>query len=1096
MNGFLDFRWPAVVWRGRQAAAVAACLACAVGLWAQAEGVGPYTVLLDSPSVGERMSALRVRSGKAARARFAAMPPTAMQREVARSQQPVIAAIEGRGAHLVGSVRNVLNAVFVRATPQQAEQIARLPGVRSIVPSRRLTLARGSGGNAPSIRQSSLRPEGLNATGEGVRIAIIDTGLDFDHPAFRDESLPLVPGYPRGRPEDQRFASRKVLAARSYVRMLNSGDPDTSSPDDLTPRDFDGHGTAAAMIAAGRRVDSPGGAVEGVAPRAYLGIYKVFGSPAINPGALDEAVIAAIDDAVVDGMDILNLSLGSVSIHPWHSSGSDCGLSRDALDCNPLAIAAQSAAFDYGRVVVAAAGNDGWSGEGPLLNTVDTPAIAPDVIAVAATPSTSRFVESLRVGGRAFAALSGSGPAVREALTAPAVAASRLGDLSACHPFPRESLAGQILVAERGDCWFVDKVENADQAGALGVVIFDNEESGDLTRMSALQTTDVPAFFVSSSAGAHLLRLLEEVPPGSRVSVTLDATLSPLPVDGDGVSTFSSRGPTPGLYLKPDIAAPGEWVFTASSRQGADQAWKPGFGEVEGTSFAAPAVAGAAALVWEANPDFDSLDVASALINTAREVLGADGEQVRLTSAGAGLVHLEGALDPGATVFPPTVSFGRFEPRDLPVWHDLQITNWGSTTEMYRLTVEQGDPDRAAGVTLDGFSEATFRLAPDEYRSVRVRLDGNFPDPGSYEGHLRLSTESGRRPLRIPYLYVVGSGEPAAFVVLGRQEFRGVMDEPATRTLTVKFIDRFGVPVASLPVELRTPSAGVRIVSPPGQTDAYGLAEATVEFANSQEVVLAGGGLEIPFSYVADARRVRISTVADTASLEAGIPVAPGSMVTVFGSGLAEFEGEAPLADLPLSLKGTSASFDYPELGLSVAAPLYRVGPDQVGLQVPWEFAGLNFAWLKIRFRDPSGDSRESNVLTVDLEDVAPGIFLLHDDAGDAMPSVVHADGSPVSRQFPALRGSTVTVYMTGNGPLTRPLPTGTAPTQRITTLHQPQVAVGGTPAKVSYSGVTPNTVGLYQVDFVVPEGMPAGRGELEVVIHGVRSNTILLPVR
>ncbi len=1077
-------------------------LSAAVTARAQEPHPSLYTVMLETPSVGRQIAAARARQGTRTQPRLVAASIQLMAKAVRRSQDPVVGAVEAEGAEVVRSVGHVLSALFVRATADQAERIAGLDGVRAVVPSRRVELSLGGVAEVVGLNALRSRPEGAGATGEGIRIGIIDSGLDFEHEAFRDESLPALPGYPRGRPEHRRFTSRKVIAVRSYVRMLSSGLPDTSTPDDETPRDQSGHGTAVAMIAAGRRVESPAGPVEGVAPRAYLGIYKVSGTPGINEDPSSEAVIAAIDDATVDGMDVLNLSLGAPALFPWHAAGEDCGEYEAHTSCDPLAVAAQSAVVDFGRVVVAAAGNAGADGVAPgsARNTVNSPAIAPDVLAVAATANGRRLRQAVRVAGRRFAALSGSGPEGEGLLTAPLALASQFGTADACEVFVVGSLTGRILVAERGGCAFLDKVEHADAAGAAGVVVFDPSGTEELLRMGQLEGTDIPAYFVGTEAGDALSQVATG-PVGPEVLLTLDPAPVAVPSDWASVSPFSSRGPTPGLNLKPDIAAPGQWIQSAAARpRSRDPAFRSsGFAEFTGTSFAAPVVAGAAALVWQRYPHWDVREVASALINSAATGAVEDGQPARVTSVGGGLLDLDAALDPIATVDPPTVGFGRFGDADLPVWQDILVTNRTATDASYRLEVRTIDPDSRARVTIDGFESVDFRLPPDTYERFTVLLEGNLPDPGAYEGHLVLTRSGAQAAMRVPYLYVVGGGAPTNAFSVTAAPTEGLIGEGKVVHLAGKFVDASGAPAAGQPISFAVRAGDARILHASAMTDAHGVAAAEVSFGASpfeQEVVASAFGLELPFPFHASVGRPLVEWVSDLASGEPGWPVAPGSLISVAGSGFAEFFGEAPEGALPLVLKGVSAGFDFPELGLSVPARVLVADRRRVWLQVPWELAGLNFAQFKIRVASRSGELFATELQTLDLADVAPAIFVSHSDSVEPVAMLEHPGGVPVTLSDPARRGAAVVAYMTGNGPLERPAETGFASTLPNPTVHWPEVSVGGAPAEVSYSGSVPGLVGMYQVRFVVPAAAPSGLADLMVTVHEASSNTVSLPVR
>ncbi len=1059
-----------------------------------------YTVVLEAPSAGRRISMSRAKGASRVPARVAASSFATLARAVARSQDPVIAVLEARGVEVVGSVRNVLNAVFIRAAQSQAEAVAEVPGVRVVARSRRLRFQLD--GVAQVVGLAAARASG-RGTGAGVRIAIIDSGLDFDHPAFRDESLPAVPGYPRGRPADLRFASRKVIAVRSYMHLRNSGDPRTSTPDDRSPRDTRGHGTAVAMIAAGARVESPAGSLEGIAPKAYLGVYKVIGTEGVNSEPTSAAVIAAIDDAITDGMDILNLSLGAPARLAWNAYGGACGLFADSLDCDPLAVAAQSAVVDFGRVVVAAAGNAGWNGlqSNPARNTIASPAVAPDVIAVAATANSKRFVQRVRSGPLDAPALSGSGPQVDGQLTAPLAVAADAGDPLACRPFHGSPLDDRIVLIQRGSCDFLDKVEHVDAAGAVGAVVYDSYASDELQVMALIADTDIPAYFVGARDGASLLSLARSSPSGRPASVTLDAALSSRQQDWRRVAPYSARGPSPGLNLKPDIAAPGDHVYTAASerRNGGGGSFSPtGFRGASGTSMAAPVVAGAAALVWEALPDLTAREVSSALINTASRAVMEDGEIARAASVGAGLLDLAKASGPIATVEPPVVGFGVLDGARFPAWQEVLVTNRGSATHAYRVAVEARDVEERAAVTVDGYREVDFRLEPGQFARLRVTLNGRLPAPGSYEGHLRVSREAGGGDLRVPYLYVVGDGVPHNSFALSDGFERGLAGEVAVRELAGKFVDRFGAPVPSLPVRFSVRQGAARIQSGSVATDEFGVASAVVEFGGApglQEVVAAGGGLEIPFRFEAARPRPHIAGVTNDAGREFGLPVAPGSIIAVLGAGLAAFPGESPHSPAPLALKAVSASFDYPDEGLSVAAPVVAVGEREVRVQVPWEFAGLNFAVLKVRVRDRLGFEFASEPVSIDLADAAPGIYL-RDVPGQGLAALWHPDGSPVDRARPARPGGEVTAHVTGLGPLVRRALTGVSGSEPNPTRHAPTVRVGGLAARVAFSGTLPGAVGLGQVRFTVPPNAPPGDLDLQLEIHGATSNAAKIAVR
>lgn len=1081
------------------ASALAVIVLSGLTPWAAAQSnrLANYTVLLDSPASGER---LRARHGIDLRAgqRVAASDFASEERAVVAAQEPVIEALEAGGARVIGSVQNVLNAVFVRARAAQAEAFWEIPGVRRVEPSRSLGFALDAVSNILQLRAARARPDGTTATGAGIKIAIIDSGIDFDHPAFSDPTLAAAEGYPKAGPDLLEYANSKVLAVRSYVHLQNSREPATSTPDDETPVDFSGHGTAVAMIAGGRRINTPAGLIQGIAPKAYLGVYKVSGTPGVSPGPDSQSVIAAIDDAVSDDMDVLNLSVGQVAMHPWDVFGDGCSEAPETA-CDLVALAAQSAVADFGRVVVAAAGNDGQSGSQPhpARNTVASPGSAPDVISVAATYNSRRFEQRVRAAGASYRALSGTGPSPGPQLTGQAALAEHLGDRQGCAPYEPGALADQIVVVEFGGCSAVEKVEAADAAGAAGVIVFHSDPEADLMLLGGLEDTDIPAYFISGEDGAALASRIAIGPPQQTLPVTLDATRRARQIDWTQVAPFSSRGPTPGLLPKPDIAAPGAAVFATAGRT--PGATRGGYKQVQGTSFSAAAVSGAAALVWQLHPDWTAREVASALINTASTAVLDGEETARIGSVGSGLLSFESAFDPIATVVPPKIGFGRFTGEALPESRDVTITNRTLVSQQYRIEVMQRDADANAAVSVNGTAESTFQLQPGQQVVLRVALDGAMPAPGSYEGHLRVTRQGGAGELRVPYLYVVGDNQPEDAFAIGTPVYRGIADAHTHLWVLGKFVDRFGAPVRGRIAQWGFRESEGHLVNYDAFTSQAGLATAELGFGDPSDahVIAAAtvGDVDLRFDLYADAHVPQIDGVLNAASLAADAPVAPGSVAVIAGAALAEFGGQAPAGNPPIALKSVSVSFDRRDAVVSVSAPVSRVAPDQIQIQVPWELAGLGSAYAKVRVRDRYGFTWTSEPFLVNLSEVAPGIYSYETAEGE-LSSAVHADGSYVIASAPAREGQTVTVYMTGTGPLSTPQRSGRSATSRLSTLHSPAVTVGGREASVVYSGTIPGVVGITQIDFLIPSGLSEGAAEISVSVHGSTSNGVSIPVQ
>ena len=1056
-----------------------------------------YTVLLEAPSVGQRMKEAREAGttvGTGPRPR-AASSPGLMRRAVVRTQDPVIAALVALDVQVLGSAHNVLNAVFVRATDEEAAAIREIPGVKGVVRGQRYEPMLKSVSRIVQVSAARIRPTGTQLFGEGVKIGIIDSGLDFDHEAFSDPTLTSLEGYPRGDPQYIDLASTKVIVVRSYVHLLNSRIPVSSTPDDDSPWDLSGHGTAVSMIAAGKRIDTPLGPVSGIAPKARLGVYKVFGSPGLNFYTADHTVIAALDDAVDDGMDIVNLSLGNPVYYPWNAVGRDCGRRSPEAACNPLAFAAQSVVEDFDIVVVAAAGNHGFLGihPAPAKSTIISPGSSPGVITVGGTGNAAALNESVRIGERTFSAATGTGPEADGPLTASAVLASELTDAQGCEPYPDQSLVGKIAVVDRGECFFVDKVENADAAGAAGVLVI-NHEGDDLVTMALLQFTDIPGFFVGEADGAIIRELLAD--PGNPL------TLEPTPTESEQpwayVAARSSRGPNLALLPKPDLVAPGLEVYTAAPRHN-DQGtlFTPsGFRTISGTSFAAPVVTGAAAIISQAYPSFTARQVASALINSASSQVLENGEPARLTSAGAGVLDIAAALRPNATAVPPSIGFGSVEDAAFPIRRRLVIANKAKFRQSYWMRAEPRDADANARVTIGGRRAAVFRLGPGETTEVDIVLEGSRPAPGLYEGRLRLTSLMGFGSVSIPYMYAAGDNEPFdALRFRGRFE-TGVAGEASTESVVARVVDQFGVPVVGRRVEFSPGQESTSIQNGSRVTGPTGLIFARVRFhpdPGDQVVVASVGQLKIPFLYNASGTRPEIASIANSANPGAAEGIAPGSLVTIAGSSFAQFpSGPAPtpqIRRLPLSRKGVTVAFDAPGIDVSEPGRFLSVEESSLTVQVPWELDGATHAYVKVRASKPSEPVRFS------VAEAAPGIFSFA--SGDqSFAAALRFDGTVVTVGNPAVAGRAVTITMTGNGPVESTVPTGAVSSLLNSTVHSPVVVIGGESAAVTYSGLDPGMAGLYLVTAVVPASLPSGNHPLRVEINSVSSNEVLLPVQ
>lgn len=470
----------------------------------------------------------------------------------------------------------------------------------------------------------------LGLTGEDVVIGIIDTGYWPEHPSFSDRTGTN----PRGRPGKLSYrqlpgwnarcvpgenfnashCNQKMIAAHFYNAGFLSF-ADIVPEDFLSPRDSSGHGSHVAATAAGNADVQPtfdgvaaGSPVSGIAPRARIASYKTCW---VQPGGTTFSCAtsdlqAAIDQAVADGVDVINYSIGS---------------SAPRL-IGPTEIAFLFAA-DAGIFVATSAGN---SGPGPA--TVGSPAGVPWVTTVgASTRDGTRTVPAIAV--TAPEAVAGNYPAVEGAIgrslkeagtiSAPLVVAE---PLLACGPLSN-NLHGAVALIARGGCPFTDKVENAVDAGAVAVIVYTipTQPKGVMGGDPTPKTRSVPSVMIDNAPGVALASAIGTGAGQVRLGPGL---LTEEPTVGNIMAGFSSRGGNRSApdIIKPDVTAPGVAILAATTPS-PSLGGAPGelFAYLQGTSMSSPHVAGIAALIKEARPAWSPAAIRSAMVTTARQNL-------------------------------------------------------------------------------------------------------------------------------------------------------------------------------------------------------------------------------------------------------------------------------------------------------------------------------------------------------------------------------------------------------------------------------------------------------------------------------------------
>jgi len=799
----------------------AASLAWAPAASAATPAATRWIVLLNEKPVVERYP------GRIEKTRPAAEPYRQHLQQVQAGLRPQI---EGMHARVTGSLQHLLNCIFVVATPAEAAALRKLPGVKAVTRLRQYRRAdQDSMSNVSQAWGALPAFDGGTNAGAGIKIGMIDTGIDQTHPAFQDPTLTPPSGYPicdvppsdcPTLPSQCAYTNNKIIVARSYVceivyaDVTNSADLAAQSrPDDVSARDLVGHGTGTASVAAGMPVTYNGTTITGVAPKAFLGNYKIFGSDDVNPNGSGN-LYQALEDAVTDGMDVVNMSLGSPA---WYSGPLDedstycpsTGLPNSPIPiptdaCDPLAYEVENAMDNALVTVVVAAGNQGVNGylfnygcgsppcdnySAPTFSTMSSPAFAPSAIAVGGIQNDVTYVEQVEVTSsgappdvQAIAALeSYDGPAPLTPLTEQLVDATQAGDSDGllCNPVGATALSGVFVLVLQGTCADVAKVTNAQSAGAAGVIEIADISGAALYPPFGLAGTTIPTFIIDQADGANLKSYIDSN-PGAKT------TLDPRPYQASAASQgfspysmaiFSSRGPVNETgALKPDlVAAATDFLMPAQSYDPYGELFSFfRYGISQGTSFAAPMVSGSAALVKQSNSNLTPLQIRSALVNTASlsNLTTSDGSaQASVSEAGAGLLQAQNAVistvqvvpSPGSTYNPyfgATVSFGTVGTASITPSGKLTLDNTGATPVTLTMSVQQS-ANYSSTTAAVSVSPSTVTIpagtpgSPGQ-ASVTVTLAGSAPAAGRFEGVI--TAAGGPVPLTIPYMYLVPSG--------------------------------------------------------------------------------------------------------------------------------------------------------------------------------------------------------------------------------------------------------------------------------------------------------------------------------------------------
>jgi uncharacterized repeat protein (TIGR01451 family) len=675
-------------------------------------------------------------------------------RTIGAAQEKVAVSLKALNAAEIYRVGRAYNGIAIAIDPAKVALLRRLPGIKAIHP-----LVPEYPTNSTSVPFIGVPPLwnnsvglGTNLTGTGIRIGIIDTGIDYIHANFGGSGL--LADYQANNTTsnaDGFFPTAKVVGGTDFAGDAYDGT--TMPTPDPDPMDCNGHGSHVAGTAAGFGVDAAGatftgpyspaapfGALRigpGVAPGASLYALRIFGcggSTGLTIQAIDWAIDPNGDGDFSDHLDVINMSLGS-------NYGGASATS---------AVASENAAI-AGVIVVAAAGN-----AGDTFYIVSAPSAANRALSVAASADSGLASAVLQVNSPAgiagnYAALAAAfvpappNPAGQTATIVQALdAANAAGPLTTdgCTAFTNAAaVAGNIALIDRGTCGFIVKVQNAQAAGAIGAIVANNV-TGDpnLTLMGGTAppgpAVTIPSVFISLADATTIRSQL----PG--VNGTLAAA-----TQADTIGSFTSRGSRLGapFHLKPDITAPG--VTITSTQTGNTcvsggclvpnaSGFIPGSQSLilSGTSMATPHIAGVMALLRQLHPDWTVEELKAAAMNGALHdiTIGANGAGVKYDAGRIGA----GRTDPQNSALTNVVAFDADQSGVVSVTFDapivgpsatqvkhVRVVNHGATAATFDLAIDLHDDAPGIAFSLPGGSTVT--VPAGQTVDVDVQMNGN-----------------------------------------------------------------------------------------------------------------------------------------------------------------------------------------------------------------------------------------------------------------------------------------------------------------------------------------------------------------------------------
>ncbi|PMG79362.1 peptidase S8 [Shewanella sp. 10N.286.51.B7] len=640
--------------------------------------------------------------------------------------------------------KTLFNGVTVTGQNLTVEQLMAIPGVKSVYPETMYDISMDASLQVINTDAMWETVSGMENAGKGIRVAVIDGGIRPENPMFADEGfeapMGAMPTDDYCSTTDESFCNNKLIVARWSQPTF-----EVCADEYMSPLGFGGHGTHVAGTAVGNQVSTQFNDIDvelsGVAPAAYLMSYKALYSTADCTGGSGSNIMLmeALEHAVNDGADVINNS--------W---GGGAGADPASSPYKTMFEAAEAA----GVIVVSAAGNDGND-----ASTIGCPACIESGIAVANSTTGRYFANSFNAGGEDLLAIPGSDTVIEMDVTAPVIAAINVDEMNfeGCEAFPVDSFKGSIALISRGLCAFSTKAENAINAGAEALVVYNSNPGAPITM--SMPGVTFPSIMISNDDGTAIIDAMGETATTGTVGSEIKHIM--VPALADTINSSSSRGPNGNQnMLKPDLAAPGTNILSAYSPDDGGE----DFNMISGTSMASPHVAGAAAMMRQLHPDWSANDIKTALTSTSTTegILDDDATTAATPFAmGAGRMDLDAAAKAVLTFDKPSIAADSCVG---PCTFTRTVYNKSDEDTSWSLAASSD----SAGITV---SPSMLDIPAGGSATFMVTVDSTFSDYGDWIfGNVMLTSAAGLQNAHLPLAVLAQESSDASLISISSDD--------------------------------------------------------------------------------------------------------------------------------------------------------------------------------------------------------------------------------------------------------------------------------------------------------------------------------------